>query len=809
MFFITILALISLITSPTLAFKSAYLLNATLQEDKKPGAFPKGPSALFQNSSADTVYKICNEPDSYFKVNAQRIEESNVTAWFTEWDRNINRTTDAYRDAANHWDYFMQYFLYLLEPARCDFGDAGCQMPDCDHIYTTIAHQGGDRDLARRVFFVTVSVKNARDFVVAIHKATGQLDSIMSHTNAQVAETFRWLPDLAAQKKCEMKAAWAKFGMVMGIALSAGAFEFALPVMEVGEVGAQVASAASAGVPLAVDVADTATKEKRHLDASGHDKAKTEGVNLDNDEGRQTDKDDGDDGHENDPKPEPHPGPEPHPNPEPHPHPEPEPHPHPEPRPHPEPEPPGPKPKPRPNKMKQRFQQKGKGLLTGVGTSLANNLITLGFGADLASAICKEPTPPDDLEENIAKFLDGYISKGIEKLQKSYEDSWGAVIHGQGSGENDTLDDSGTRLAQVIKNGEFFILSEEMTILLYEKEIEIKHMLERIIVWQAIIAALSSQGCHIHCSDKKFNNIDGKIADSRWYPEPGIGCQHQCWRDSVKTKNQELYGMDALKDNNNQFNYTLADIRNISFDTWQRERYNPTEDATMGTTMMDLLPQDPVQSTRYGGLGVCMSHIAPDDFTQKHNSDKVLPCYCGDEYGNETLQFLDSMNIQGWVNYSPDRNDSGIGVSEACQTTFNHDHTNPLQAFLAHCKLENHYPRNDDPGPRERPLMFAREPDPQCPDIELAFRTNRILDHDLHNATCYACFVSEAGVKLKIHQCEFWSDDDYTFANACHMYNDQHPCFVDGQKVVDHWGKSAKPAVKVKGSDDQSDMGDD
>ena len=92
---------------------------------------------------------------------------------------------------------------------------------------------------------------------------------------------------------------------------------------------------------------------------------------------------------------------------------------------------------------------------------------------------------------------------------------------------------------------------------------------------KAIATCLRLGQCSIHCVNESVhpNTAKGEITSSRWSPRPGVWCQYQCWRDSTKTKNLELFGMEALQ-KGTFGGITLEMLGNHAYDDWEANRYH-------------------------------------------------------------------------------------------------------------------------------------------------------------------------------------------------------------------------------------------
>ena len=76
------------------------------------------------------------------------------------------------------------------------------------------------------------------------------------------------------------------------------------------------------------------------------------------------------------------------------------------------------------------------------------------------------------------------------------------------------------------------------------------------------------------------------------------------------------------------------------------------------------------------------SDMAPCDFHhEKENSDKVLSCFCGDMYGNETVAFFKAMHIEAWSGFKHK------GLHNACDTSYEKDSVSPLSTFMGYCQI--------------------------------------------------------------------------------------------------------------------------
>ena len=97
-------------------------------------------------------------------------------------------------------------------------------------------------------------------------------------------------------------------------------------------------------------------------------------------------------------------------------------------------------------------------------------------------------------------------------------------------------------------------------------------------VEKAIATCLRLGQCSIHCTseDDHPKGEEEEMASSRFSPRAGVWCQYQCWRDSTKTKNIELFGLKELQ--KGAFcNITINDLGNHAYDDWEANRYHPPQ----------------------------------------------------------------------------------------------------------------------------------------------------------------------------------------------------------------------------------------
>lgn len=95
-------------------------------------------------------------------------------------------------------------------------------------------------------------------------------------------------------------------------------------------------------------------------------------------------------------------------------------------------------------------------------------------------------------------------------------------------------------------------------------------------------------------------------------------------------------------------------LRN-SFQHWQENRYDSSPEA-LWPTIEQILSGDKHNTSSGAALPVCYS---PQRLLNDDNADKILPCICGDQFGNETKSFFQEANFPSWVAFK-----DGKGLAE-------------------------------------------------------------------------------------------------------------------------------------------------
>lgn len=116
------------------------------------------------------------------------------------------------------------------------------------------------------------------------------------------------------------------------------------------------------------------------------------------------------------------------------------------------------------------------------------------------------------------------------------------------------------------------------------------------------------------------------------------------------------------------------------------------------------------------------------------------------------MSFFREANFQSWVAVA-----GGKRLAEACQTSFDVDKTWPVQAFLAFCHLEWHFPVQSDKesgnnSTNDRHHRTGLGADVMCEAAEK--EVHEIMERvgSITDVNCSLCWLSETGKKIKRNQ---------------------------------------------------------
>lgn len=200
-----------------------------------------------------------------------------------------------------------------------------------------------------------------------------------------------------------------------------------------------------------------------------------------------------------------------------------------------------------------------------------------------------------------------------------------------------------------------------------------------------ISTCLSSSQCYLSCTEgetKQFCAKDTPLAKSRFCPRPDTACQAQCWRPSLKAKNVAVYGMDQLE--NGLWNVRIEDMLSQSY-------RNYAESTGSGTALPNVTEflENPLDSPKGRAAGfripVCKSALMQTgDFSKHGRKNRLFPCSCGNNYSNETAEFLAA------ASFSTDSHKKEL--LRRCPKQLNKMVPLPVEHYLALCALSVRWP---------------------------------------------------------------------------------------------------------------------
>lgn len=163
--------------------------------------------------------------------------------------------------------------------------------------------------------------------------------------------------------------------------------------------------------------------------------------------------------------------------------------------------------------------------------------------------------------------------------------------------------------------------------------------------------------------------------------------------------------------------------------------------------------------------------MAPHNFHRGNNSDKVLSCFCGDRYGNETAAFFRAIHIEEWDGFKHK------GLHNACDTSYKKDQTWPLATFMGYCRLAEAGLARDGERSHEEGGQELN-PDPRCDRFTKEVKElTEVRNHDNAEATREMCEVSRLGEDIRWYTGQQDSsakpEDRYDFDKACRAFLQQ------------------------------------
>ncbi|KAI4225446.1 MAG: hypothetical protein L6R40_008359 [Gallowayella cf. fulva] len=358
------------------------------------------------------------------------------------------------------------------------------------------------------------------------------------------------------------------------------------------------------------------------------------------------------------------------------------------------------------------------------GVGIASNFPPNVGGDALERAICKNfPNAPKGNEEEAQRQIDKLIATNAENYREFIQSTNAEIMEGAGFGINGgILPLDTTVLAEVLQFGEYLKLTPEQHHRIvgepHELEGEIKSYFQNAVV--SVI--LESQMCYILCSGTKSKKPDR----TSFEPEPGRFCEAKCWRNWKGAKTLELFGLDKLVQEHNDWDITVQDFLRASYDHYKNHGL---------------------------GRGPMLPSVA-----------NGIPCMCGDKYGSETAAFWDVANFASW---SAARSDSAQVTTHdspeyLCGRRMAHEKILPVPYFFNLCRMGVHWP-NKYERPRWRNgdnAHLIRGQDVSCEafegtvDVWHKGQSIGMMQgpEDPLDENCYMCYYSPIGQSIRKEQ---------------------------------------------------------
>ena len=143
------------------------------------------------------------------------------------------------------------------------------------------------------------------------------------------------------------------------------------------------------------------------------------------------------------------------------------------------------------------------------------------------------------------------------------------------------------------------------------------------------------------------------------------------------------------------------------------------------------------------GLPVCLSDIRRRSVYGHNDHDKILPCDCGDSYGNEKNAFLRGAFMEDCIGFN-----NGKGLAEACQVSFAADHTNCLAIYPAFYEMKQHLPTRSVEI-THLGLNSIQAQDVMCEDFRAENEFMNRERHSLEAMNCVMCTTSNVGFEVR------------------------------------------------------------
>ncbi|KAL9000474.1 MAG: hypothetical protein Q9188_005674 [Gyalolechia gomerana] len=636
----------------------------------------------------DAKPRFCEDDSKFF--DAANWDESGAGQAYTKWIQTIDQSSAAWTNRTSEPTFFMERVLKWKD-FDCGVGLRGCDMkPSCDDILTRL----GDKDKARKVYFILKSMENLSliTSVIAEQSIPAQLG--LTSMSGSIAHTFLWKYDEKIQQKCELMAGLAK-----------AAIRTAFVIL--GAVAAPEAAAATAGLGTAA-VQETAA------------------------------------------------------------------------------------------------------ITTSIARSSPWTYVQLinGVGGDaLTRSVCANfPNAPENYEKEAKLAIDRFIRASGEDYRAMVEGSNSDIEHGIAFSEGAAvLLGHGTVLANVLQFGEYVQLSPEQHRRFVEQPTLIEQDIKAHFKNAVISTVLKNQMCFIQCSPSASKQPD----HTRFTPEIGKYCEAKCWQNWNGEKELNLFGLEELVKDNNEWNIDLSNYLQASYDHYKAHGYRHEETFP---SVEDLF-KGKISSTSGSWLPVCDTHVPHD----KSGMPKGMPCACGDKYGSDTAAFWKESNFDSWVaDKSPGPKETNQGTIYLCRNELANVRTPPVTYFLNMCNAGWHWPYKSESSiwPTDSPHAFdwpqysgsgdylIKGADEKCAAFKA--KVDDINSREVNGyamteqaLNCEMCFLDDLGIYTKENQTPMienlskhhpYSHNglDYNFKRACKLYREKYHCDpgLDPSKIV-------------------------
>ena len=111
---------------------------------------------LSSNKIHRDVFHRCDGP--YWHLTKENWEASGANEWFSAFVKNFDKESREWKEKSSFVDLFNKQFVDIHGTVSCGLGRAQCdEMPTCNDILRSVQ---GDRELARRIFFVDEQIRN-------------------------------------------------------------------------------------------------------------------------------------------------------------------------------------------------------------------------------------------------------------------------------------------------------------------------------------------------------------------------------------------------------------------------------------------------------------------------------------------------------------------------------------------------------------------------------------------------------------------------------------------------------------------------